>query len=124
MPHPVDVHVGKRIRQRRLMLGLTQQALAENVGIKFQQVQKYETGKNRVSSSKLWDIGKTLSSPVSWFFAGMEGDMPSPAPAIDALDDAQLRASFEAGRTIGQLTPAQRAGLLNIARLMIEAGKA
>ena len=56
--HPVDVHVGSRIRQRRWMTGMTQQQLAEKVGIKFQQIQKYETGMNRVSASRLWDIGE------------------------------------------------------------------
>jgi transcriptional regulator with XRE-family HTH domain len=68
MKHPVDVHVGKRIRHRRWMVGMTQQQLAEHVGIKFQQIQKYETGMNRVSASRLWDIAETLSVPVSFFF--------------------------------------------------------
>ena len=53
MTHPVDIHVGQRVRQRRWLLGMTQQQLAEQVGIKFQQIQKYETGSNRVSSSRL-----------------------------------------------------------------------
>ena len=58
MKHPVDVHVGKRIRHRRWVIGMTQQQLAERVGIKFQQIQKYETGMNRVSASRLWDISE------------------------------------------------------------------
>ena len=60
MAHPVDVHVGKRIRHRRWLVGVTQQQLAETVGIKFQQIQKYETGANRVSVSRLWDIAESL----------------------------------------------------------------
>ena len=56
MKHPVDSHVGQRVRQRRWLLGMTQQNLDEKVGIKFQQIQKYETGTNRISSSRLWDI--------------------------------------------------------------------
>ena len=56
MTHPVDKHVGKKIRQRRWLVGMTQQQLAAEVGIKFQQIQKYETGANRVSASRLWDI--------------------------------------------------------------------
>lgn len=56
MKHPVDLHVGQRVRQRRWLFGMTQQQLAEKVGIKFQQIQKYETGTNRISSSRLWDI--------------------------------------------------------------------
>ncbi len=74
MPHPVDVHVGKRIRHRRWLVGMTQQQLAESVGIKFQQIQKYETGANRVSASRLWDIADALDVEVSFFFDGLEVD--------------------------------------------------
>ena len=73
MKHPVDVHVGKRVRHRRWMLGVTQQQLAEQVGIKFQQIQKYETGMNRISASRLWDIAEALDAPVSFFFEGIDG---------------------------------------------------
>ena len=60
MVHVVDVHVGKRIRQRRWLVGMTQQKLAECVGIKFQQIQKYETGANRVSASRLWAMWRSM----------------------------------------------------------------
>ena len=72
MAHPVDLHVGKRIRHRRWLVGITQQQLAEKVGIKFQQIQKYETGANRVSASRLWDISETLAVSISFFFEGIE----------------------------------------------------
>jgi len=72
MPHPVDVHVGKRIRTRRWMLGQTQQQIADAVGVKFQQVQKYETGANRVSASRLFEIAKALNTPISFFFEEIE----------------------------------------------------
>lgn len=71
MPHKVDVHVGQKIRQRRWLTGMTQQRLAELVGIKFQQIQKYETGANRVSASRLWDIADALGVDVSFFFEGI-----------------------------------------------------
>lgn len=74
MAHLVDVHVGKRIRQRRWLVGMTQQKLAESVGIKFQQIQKYETGANRVSASRLWDIADALEVDVSFFFEGLKED--------------------------------------------------
>lgn len=67
-PHPVDVHVGARIRERRKQLGISQQTLADQLGLTFQQVQKYERGANRVSCSKLWDISRTLHASVSYFF--------------------------------------------------------
>ena len=70
MAHPVDEHVGKRLRQRRWLVGMTQQQLAEHVGIKFQQIQKYETGANRVSASRLWDIASTLDVSINFFFDG------------------------------------------------------
>lgn len=78
MPHPVDIHVGRVIRQRRREISMTQQGLAEQVGIKFQQVQKYETGANRVSASRLWQIAKALDVPVSYFFEGLNNGAHSP----------------------------------------------
>ncbi len=72
--HPVDLHVGKRLRHRRWMIGMTQQQLANAVGIKFQQIQKYESGANRVSASRLWDLSQALSVPVSFFFEGLDGE--------------------------------------------------
>ena len=60
MKNPIDLHVGQRLRHRRWMLGLTQQELAQAVGIKFQQIQKYESGINRMSASRLWDVANAL----------------------------------------------------------------
>ena len=81
MAHQVDCHVGKRIRQRRWLVGMTQQQLAEKVGIKFQQIQKYETGANRVSASRLWDIADALDVPVHFFFEGLDKVDEEPARA-------------------------------------------
>ncbi len=83
MPHPVDIHVGAAIRRRRHEIGMTQQRLAGLIGIKFQQVQKYETGANRVSASRLWQISIALEVPVSYFFenvaeAGLAADEEKP----------------------------------------------
>jgi transcriptional regulator with XRE-family HTH domain len=64
MPHPIDAHVGTRIREERLRAGLTQEVLASGIGVKFQQLQKYETGKNRVSCSRLWEISRVLEVPM------------------------------------------------------------
>ena len=68
VPNPIDVHVGKRIRMRRQLLGLNQEALASVLGLTFQQVQKYENGSNRVSASRLSTIGDFLRVPISFFF--------------------------------------------------------
>jgi len=70
-PNPVDKHVGARLRQRRKVLGLSQEKLAEGLKLTFQQVQKYERGANRVSASKLYDASHVLGVPVSYFFEGL-----------------------------------------------------
>jgi len=78
MVHMVDAHVGTKIRQRRWLIGMTQQSLADLVGIKFQQIQKYETGVNRVSASRLWDISLALGVPVALFFEGISTPATTP----------------------------------------------
>jgi len=72
-PNPIDVHVGSRIRLRRNMLGLSQEKLGENLGITFQQIQKYEKGTNRVGASRLQAISAILNVPVSFFFEDAPG---------------------------------------------------
>ena len=67
-PNPIDVHVGQRIRQRRTLLGMSQEKLAEAIGLTFQQVQKYERGVNRVGASRLFDLSRVLDVPISFFF--------------------------------------------------------
>ena len=68
VPDPIDVFVGRRIRTRRLLLDMNQQELARALGVTFQQVQKYESGANRVSASRLWEIAAVLNMPVAYFF--------------------------------------------------------
>lgn len=70
-PHPIDVHVGSRLRLRRLMLGLSQTQLANRVGLTFQQIQKYERGGNRIGASRLYELAESLDVPVSYFFDDM-----------------------------------------------------
>ena len=70
-PNPVDLHVGARIRLRRRMQGVSQEKLADALGLTFQQVQKYERGANGVSASKLYEIATALQAPVSYFFDGL-----------------------------------------------------
>ncbi len=70
--HDIDKHVGKRVKQRRTMLGLSQEAIATGVGLTFQQIQKYEKGSNAMSSSRLFDFSRFMSVPVSYFFEGLD----------------------------------------------------
>lgn len=81
-PNPVDVHVGKRIRLRRTILHITQQQMAEMLGLTFQQVQKYEKGMNRVGASRLWDISKVLEVPMGFFFEDMDNDVVLKSPMM------------------------------------------
>ena len=74
LPHPVDIHVGRKLRERRSMLGISQQKLGKSLGITFQQVQKYEKGTNRMSSSMLFESADILSVPVAYFFEGINSN--------------------------------------------------
>lgn len=74
IPDPVDIHVGRRIKIRRSMLKMSQEQLASLIGVTFQQIQKYESGANRVSSSRLYDIACALNQPISFFFEGIAKD--------------------------------------------------
>jgi transcriptional regulator with XRE-family HTH domain len=76
VPDPVDVYVGSQIRTRRLLLGMNQEDLAQSLGLTFQQVQKYESGANRVSASRLWEIAAILKMPIGYFFPGHQGQRP------------------------------------------------
>lgn len=120
MKHPVDVHVGKRVRHRRWMVGMTQQQLAEKVGIKFQQIQKYETGMNRVSASRLWDIAEALEVPVSFFFEGIDEQVDASA-AESTLVPGDIMADKEAlelVRSYYAIPENQRRRLFELARVL------
>jgi transcriptional regulator with XRE-family HTH domain len=88
-PHYVDLHVGARLRLRRKAMGLSQSAVADAVGLTFQQLQKYERGANRISASKLHALAHVLTTSVSWFFDGL----PDPVTPDSALNEEGQRAS-------------------------------
>jgi transcriptional regulator with XRE-family HTH domain len=119
MAHPVDVHVGKRVRHRRWLVGMTQQQLAEKVGIKFQQIQKYETGANRVSASRLWDISEVLDVPVSFFFEGLDVEQAAVAKEermpSDLMGDKE---AMELIRSYYSIPENQRKRLFDLARVV------
>jgi transcriptional regulator with XRE-family HTH domain len=84
--HPVDRHVGSRVRLRRTLLGMSQEKLGEAIGLTFQQVQKYERGANRISASRLYDLSVVLDVPVSFFFDDMPPADTAGFPANDPND--------------------------------------
>ena len=81
-PNPVDVHVGKRIRLRRTLLGYSQQYMARQLGLTFQQLQKYEKGLNRVGASRLYDISKVLKVSMDFFFEDMDVSVQNQSPMM------------------------------------------
>ncbi len=118
MKHPVDAHVGKRIRHRRWMIGVTQQQLAEKVGIKFQQIQKYETGMNRVSASRLWDIAESLGVTIAFFFEGLTAGVQVANAGSDIMADKE---ALDLVRSYYAIPEAQRRRLFDLARVLSEA---
>jgi transcriptional regulator with XRE-family HTH domain len=120
MKNQIDLHVGQRLRHRRWMLGLTQQELANTVGVKFQQIQKYESGINRMSASRLWDVANALGVSVAYFFEGLH-TLPNQAngtgPKPDVLEDKETLDLIRAYYTLGE---APRRCLLDLARAIGE----
>ncbi len=90
-PNPVDVHVGSRVRLRRLLLGMSQDKLGEELGVTFQQIQKYERGANRIGASRLYRMAKVLGVPVGFFYEGADED---PAPGFSEGDQTPLVDDF------------------------------
>jgi len=84
MDETIDLLLGRRLRNRRRLMGLTQSQLAQKVGVRFQQIQKYESGANRISAARLWGFSQALEVPVAYFFEGLTSTRPR-----DGLDDGR-----------------------------------
>jgi transcriptional regulator with XRE-family HTH domain len=117
---PVDVYVGDRIRARRKLLGQSQQALAEYLGVTFQQVQKYERGSNRISASMMNRAAIAQGVSVAYYFEGLNQSVPSLGPANPA--EAWLMGSEAAvfAEVISALSPAMRVAALRAMRAWVE----
>lgn len=126
MTNEIDLHVGKRLRRRRRLLGLTQQSLAEQVGIRFQQIQKYECGANRVSAARLFELSEALSVPVQYFYEGLsERDAPSfkAQPEILAPDVLSKKETMDLVRAYYSMGEEPRKHLLDLAKSLEAASK-
>ena len=95
-PDPVDVHVGGRVRERRVSLGMSQTDLGEYLRLTFQQIQKYEKGKNRISASKLWALSHFFEVPVEWFFEGLGETSHKQNDIMARLEARQLARNYSA----------------------------
>ena len=94
--HPVDAHVGRRIRTARVSAGITQIAAGEALGLSFQQIQKYESGYNRISASRLYELARLTAKPIQWFFEGAEDDYPEVHDEPLRLSEWKLLMAFRA----------------------------
>ena len=122
--HPVDRHVGRRVRERRLALGYRQNDLAQALGLTFQQVQKYESGANRVSASKLWDTAAFLRVGVDYFFEGYADEAHGVAEASAPFDHGPpaSRHTVEINRLAPLLSPTQQKLAFRVIADMAKAG--
>ena len=111
IPDQIDLHVSKRIRERRQLLGISQEHLAAQCGVTFQQIQKREAGTNRLSASALYKTASVLRVPVEYFFAGLPeaGGAPHDDPMTDST-------SIEVVKLFRKRTPQQRETLLSVLR--------
>ena len=97
-PDPIDVHVGQRIRVRRIQKNMSQSAVAERMNVSFQQVQKFENAQNRVSAARLYKISRILEVPVDYFFEGLPGHyfvLPGESPAASVVEEEQTDYSLD-----------------------------
>ena len=120
MTSDIDLYVGKRLRRRRRLLGLTQQSLAEQVGIRFQQIQKYECGANRVSAARLFELSEALSVPIQYFYEGLsdanrQAQGPE-QPEIIAADVLSKKETMDLVRAYYSMGEGPRKHLLDLAK--------
>ncbi len=119
MKQSVHVDVGQTVRQRRWMLGMTQRQLCDRVGIKFQQIRKYETGTNRISPSLIRHIAAAMEVPAKLFFEGLDGQVPDAGEARD--DNLTDKESHELVRAYYAIPENQRRRLFDLACVLGEA---
>jgi transcriptional regulator with XRE-family HTH domain len=127
MPDPTDLHVGGRLRQRRLLVGMTQEGLAEKVGVSFQMVQKYEKGACRVGASRLMMIAQALGVPASYFFEGLKGagkgqKVAEDAPRMDE-DIMTQKETIDLLKAYYALPENARKGILSMVKGLKKGGK-
>ncbi len=118
---PIDVRIGRRLKLRRTMLGVSQHELADMIDVTFQQIQKYENGANRISASRLYRLCRALGVPVSFFFEGVDDDADGDADFPNALTPARKRELLAFIRSINKIDdPPLRTLVISLVRQMAE----
>ena len=115
-PDPIDIHVGSRLRMRRNLVGLSQEQLGKSLGLTFQQIQKYERGINRMGSSRLFQIAKTLSVPVAYFFEDLPSQISASAPGFAEGEQAPLEGAASSQESQGDYDILRRRETLELIR--------
>lgn len=124
MATSIDLYVGRRLRRRRRLMGMTQQQLANLIGIRFQQIQKYECGANRITASRLFELSSALSVPIQYFYDGLEVNIANTQAANDQDDISpevlRQKETRELIRAYYKLSERTRRRLLDLAKSMDE----
>jgi transcriptional regulator with XRE-family HTH domain len=132
-PNPVDIHVGGRVRFRRMLLGMSQERLAEQLGLTFQQIQKYEKGINRIGASRLYDLSQILGVPIQFFYEEAPGtDVSNNAPGfgertseVHIVEFLSSRDGLELNKAFVRITdPKLRRAVVELARSLAEMDEA
>lgn len=123
MNDEIDVHLGRRLRRRRRLLGLTQQQLAGACGVRFQQIQKYECAANRMSAARIWQLSEVLQVPVSYFYEGLIEAQTEvrPPEARDGRDTSGRKETTDLIQAFDRLSERPRQRLLDLAKSLHEA---
>lgn len=130
--NPIDDHIGHRMQLRRCMLGLSQKDLGERCGVSCQQIQKYESAANRISAARLFQVGRALDTPVSFFFCGLPGNLPEETKAnksrrVGAPDEDDPMSKNETLRLITLYwklaNDKQRATIMDILNALVQGDK-
>jgi transcriptional regulator with XRE-family HTH domain len=122
VPHPTDIHVGRRVRQARLAKKFSQGTMGRSLGVSFQQIQKYESGANRIGSSRLWDISVLLETPVEFFFDGLQDQ--GPEGNAESKEPPLSRRTIELARLIERVPSEEvRNGFLRLIEACVSARK-
>ena len=120
MEHSIEFQAGRRVRHRRWMLGMPRRQLGDMIGVSIRQLEKYETGTNRISTSRMWDIAAAMKVPVSFFFEGLDGQTPDTGGARgDTLTDEE---AHELVRAYYAIPEDQRRSLSDLACIVSNGG--
>ncbi|QBX38782.1 XRE family transcriptional regulator [Brevundimonas sp. S30B] len=125
MSSDIDLHLGRRLRRRRRLLGLTQQQLGVQVGIRFQQIQKYECGANRISAARLWQLAEALETPINYFYEGLAEAMERrEAAGSNGGEMFSRKETLDLIQAYYQLEESPRRRLLDLAKSLNGPGEA